>query len=489
MNYLYKLVFALLLTIQVNAQTYYSRGYRSQTFNDPARSGRPIATDIYYPTSTAGNNVPVAIGTARFPVVVFGHGFSLSAGSYSRLADTLTRYGYIVAMPTTETGLAPSHDNFGKDLSFLCSKIIQLDSDPTSFLFQRVTAKAAVGGHSMGGGCSMLAAGSGNNDIDALFNMAAAETNPSATSAALNVTVPSLLFSGSSDCIVPPATQLNMYNNISNACKSNVNITGATHCQIADNNFTCVFGQITSGCNSSPITLNNLFDKTSELLIPFLDYTLNGNCNSGIVYVNRLNSSSGITVNSNCPVPNCNILPNRILQFKGRHEPSIVKLMSEIVVESSTNTSIVYEKSSNGIQFSDWKTFPVVSSSLVFTNQVEDLAPYSPVSYYRLKLTAGSHTVKSGTLAIKTGKGLNLSMPAGNVQHAQLLLLIDNPQKSPYSIRICDMTGKLMHQLQPEMNSTSNTIVLPIQTYARGTYFVELRAAEQPISVNRFIKI
>lgn len=479
----------LFLTLFCKSQTFYQRGYRSQTFNDPSRSGRPIATDIYYPANTAGNNVPVASGSTRFPVVVFGHGFSLAASSYTRLADTLTRYGYIVAMPTTETGLAPSHDNLGKDLSFLCSRLIQLDSDPAFFLFQRITAKAAVGGHSMGGGCSMLAAGSGNNDIDALFNMAAAETTPSATTAALSVNVPSLLFSGSSDCIVPPATQLNMYNNINNACKSNVNITGATHCQIADNNFTCVFGQITSGCNSSPITLNNLFDKTSELLIPFLDYTLNGNCNSGIVYVNRLNSSSGITVNSNCPVPNCNILPNRILQFKGRHEQSIVKLIAEIVIESGTNTSIIYEKSSNGIQFSDWKTIPAVGSSLIFKNKVEDPAPFSPFSYYRLKLTTGSNTIKSGTLAIKTGKGLNLSMPAGNVQHSQLQLLIDNPQKSPYSIRICDMTGKLMQQLQPGINSSTKTIVLPIQTYATGTYFVELRAAEQQISVNRFIKI
>ena len=131
------------------AQPFYQRGYRSVTYSDPSRSGRAIQTDLYYPATAAGTNVAVAAGTNRFPVVVFGHGFSLPTSAYTRLADTLTRYGFIAAFPGTETGLAPSHDNFGKDLSFVATSLIQADSDPTSFLYHRITSKAAVGGHSM----------------------------------------------------------------------------------------------------------------------------------------------------------------------------------------------------------------------------------------------------------------------------------------------------------------------------------------------------
>ncbi|MBU3713335.1 MAG: hypothetical protein FGM46_00120, partial [Ferruginibacter sp.] len=240
----------IFFTIIADAQPFYQRGFRSVTYSDPSRPGRSITTDVYYPANTAGNNVAIASGVNLFPVVVFGHGFVLPASAYTKLADTLTRYGYIVAFPTTESGFSPSHENFGKDLSYLCSAIIQSGSDPASFLFRRVASKAAVGGHSMGGGCSFLAAASGNPDIYALFNLAAAETNPSATTAAGSVNIPSLLFSGSNDCIVPPSTQQGMYANLKADCKSQVTISGATHCQIADNNFTCTFGQASSGCNS-----------------------------------------------------------------------------------------------------------------------------------------------------------------------------------------------------------------------------------------------
>ena len=252
------LLVVLVSTFPVFSQIY-STGHRTVNYFDATRS-RTVPTEIYYPANLTGTNVPVAAGTDQFPVVVFGHGFVINVTSYNWLADSLVKAGYIFAMPTTESGFSPSHGLFGGDLAFLCQRIISLNDSTGNFLYGRVRNRSAVGGHSMGGGCSVLAI-SGNNSINALFNFAAAETNPSAVSAALSVTKPALIFSGSSDCIVNPSVQQSMYNNIPYTCKTYINVTDALHCQFANNNGTCVFGQLTSGCNTSSITPDIVFKK------------------------------------------------------------------------------------------------------------------------------------------------------------------------------------------------------------------------------------
>ena len=114
-------IFLLLLcfTFITSSGQQFQVGKRSQTFADPSRNNRQIATDLYYPVNTNGTNVPIAAGISRFPIVVFGHGFVIGTASYSWLADSLVKNGYIVALPATEGGILPSHDNFGKDISFL----------------------------------------------------------------------------------------------------------------------------------------------------------------------------------------------------------------------------------------------------------------------------------------------------------------------------------------------------------------------------------
>src|SRR5687768_16280873 len=119
---------SIILVIGFNAVSQpYSAGKRTITFIDNSRSARQIPTDIYYPANTAGNDVPLATGVARFPVVVFGHGFLISTSAYKWLADSLVKNGYVVALPATEDGLTPSHLNFGLDLSFLCSRVTSLN--------------------------------------------------------------------------------------------------------------------------------------------------------------------------------------------------------------------------------------------------------------------------------------------------------------------------------------------------------------------------
>lgn len=89
----------------------YPVGKTTMNFTDPSRNNRVIAADVYYPAAFAGTNVPLAAGTDSFPIVVFGHGFVINISSYEWLADSLTKRGYVVALPSTEGGYYHRMDN------------------------------------------------------------------------------------------------------------------------------------------------------------------------------------------------------------------------------------------------------------------------------------------------------------------------------------------------------------------------------------------
>jgi len=461
----------LLLVANTVFSQNYQTGKTSITFTDASRN-RQIATDIYYPANLRGTNVPPATGPERFPVVVFGHGFTLGTSNYAKLGDTLARYGYVAAFPSTETSFSPSHDNFGKDLSFLCTALINSDTIQGSFFYQKLVHKAAVGGHSMGGGCSFLAAGTQNPLIHALFNMAAAETNPSATAAALSVNVPTLIFSGSNDCIVPPSVQQNMYNNLSVDCKSVVNITGATHCQIADNNFNCTFGQISSGCNSSPITVTTVYDKVTASLIPFLDYHLKDNCYRGIDYVTVINSLAGITLQNTCSIPVCQILSSNSLNLYGKKSGD----KAIINWETNNNADILLfdlEKSRDGL---DFIVEASISKNLSGQYSYTDQLPISGQCYYRLKMTEKDNS-KTYSKVIRISSEKELMSLLGyypNPIQELLNLNIYSEIRSNINIVVVDGTGRIASQFKNTITPGSNTLHCNLKELPVGLYYLKI---------------
>lgn len=296
----FSLLFALQFVIFLGFTQPYPVGNRSITFTDLSRNNRSIATDIYYPANTSGSNVPVA-GNAgeKFPVLVFGHGFVMVTSAYANIWNAVVPQGYIVVLPNTESGFSPSHTEFSKDIAFLVSAMQSEGQNNSSAFFDKVDSTSCVMGHSMGGGSSFLSV-QYNSSITAIANLAAAETNPSAIAACANITIPALVIAGGNDCITPPANhQLPMYNALSSACKTYVSITGGSHCQMAESNFNCNFGELT--CTPAPsITRAQQHAIINSLLIPWLNYQLKGDCNAWNDFQNLLSAGSGITSQQSC---------------------------------------------------------------------------------------------------------------------------------------------------------------------------------------------
>ena len=288
-------------------------GHCTINFTDPARGNRPVPSELYYPASVAGENTPLSTGT--FPVIVFGHGFQMAYDSYSYFKNAIVPAGYILVFPKTETSLSPSHSEYGADLAFLVVQMKAEGINPASLFYQHVDSTSAIMGHSMGGGASFLGC-KNNTTPTVMITWAAAETAPSAISAARNVTIPSLVFSADKDCVTPPATnQVPMYDSLASSCKIFINIKGGGHCYFADANFICSLGEF--GCPAFTITREQQHATTLDFTKPFLDYYLKNQSAAWTVFNDSLNNSPRITFQKSCTTTSVNpgILPAPVKIF------------------------------------------------------------------------------------------------------------------------------------------------------------------------------
>lgn len=280
------------------AQTF-STGHTTITFTDATRNNRSIPAEVYYPADADGENVPLATQGGTFPVVVFGHGFVMVWSAYENIWTPLTENGFIAVFPTTESGFSPNHTEFGKDIAFLVTAMQGEGNNASSPFFGRVDYTSAVMGHSMGGGSSFLAM-QYNPNITAVVNLAAAETNPSAIAACGAITQHALVIAGGNDCVTPPtANQLAMYNALGSNCKVYVSIDGASHCQFANSNFNCTFGELT--CTpAAAISRATQHSIVNSLIVPWLKFELENDCTAGLAFELLVTNPTGFTAQKNC---------------------------------------------------------------------------------------------------------------------------------------------------------------------------------------------
>ena len=303
-------VFLIAFTIQFTAQVY-SVGHLSINFIDQTRSGgtsisggvniagtgRVVGTEVDYPAIATGYNTLVADG--KFPIIVLGHGFVMDYTAYNTIYYYLVSKGYIVMLPVTEGGTSPNQGYFGRDLNFLATMGINLNtwSSPASLtkFNGKVMSKVAIGGHSRGGGCSFFAAAN-NSTVSCMFNFAAAEITPSSISSATAVATPALVFSGEQDCVVDTTIQNGHYANLGSTNKFQVILKDLTHCDFSNGtNTSCNFGQTISGCGNQ---INNslAFSSYMNYLEPFLNSQLYGDCSEGQRFMDSINTSSSLRV-------------------------------------------------------------------------------------------------------------------------------------------------------------------------------------------------
>lgn len=278
----------------------YPVGETTLTFYDPARSGRAVPVRVLYPAVAAGAGAAVNTSMASYPIVVFGHGYGIPVSDYQPVWQRIVPAGFIMVLPLTESSGTIVPGNLAVDMRFVFDQMQQQENNnQTSLFYHRISGTGAMAGHSMGGGCSMLAA-AGNAAVTCVFSFAAAEITPSPTAASPNVTAPLLLFGGSRDCATPAnTTQRPMYNAATASCKAFVLLEGANHCQFAAANASCQ--AIEQSCGGiATIADSTQLNRTAAFLIPFLKWQLSGSPFGASQYAALLNSTGTATVTYRC---------------------------------------------------------------------------------------------------------------------------------------------------------------------------------------------
>jgi dienelactone hydrolase len=231
-------------------------GQRSVTVT--RANGSTFTAQLIYPATAAGANQPFHPQAGPAPAISFGHGFLQTTSRYLSTLQHLASHGFIVIASDSETSLFPSHANFASDLSRCLTYLEQQNDAPGAFLAGRVdTAAFGISGHSMGGGASLLAAGT-DLRIRAIAVEAPAETNPSAIAASASLAAPALLIVGDADTIVPTGSHGQLMYNAIRTPRQLANIRGGYHCGFIDSTGI--------GCDSSSLARADQLLTTRRLL-------------------------------------------------------------------------------------------------------------------------------------------------------------------------------------------------------------------------------
>ncbi len=435
------------LIIGAMAQAQFQIGHKTITYNDATRTGgfgsgggagRQIQCEIYYPATIAGDNTPISLG--EFPIISFGHGFAMSWDAYANIWDEFVPKGYILILPRTEGGLipGPSHLDFGKDLVIAGNRLETDCNSVGNFFNTHSNGKMAVMGHSMGGGASFLAAAEGNANFDVIIGLAPAETNPLASTSALNVTIPALVFSGSGDAVTPPVDHHQLiYDELPNSsCRHFVSIIGGAHCYFANSNFNCDFGEGTSG-GAITIDRTEQHEIMFDLLNPYLAFYLKNECSEWTDFLNLLATDARIIAQNDCLYS----LPTA---------PAITQSGTTLSVITSLNVQWVL----NGT--------PIVGA----TN-----------TSYNAGVNYGSYTVIVGDLVVCTATSNPFNYGLGGLIESSFDFSVSpNPSTGKFFINsnetkkqasLTDVQGNKLLDFDIQ-----NETIIDLTSYANGTYFL-----------------
>ncbi|TFH26378.1 MAG: hypothetical protein E4H10_07160 [Bacteroidia bacterium] len=277
----------------------YEIGRMETDFIDPSREDRLIEALILYPADSAGFDVAVALPVRKgFPVIVFGHGYLMPADAYRNIWESLVPEGYVVVLPRSGSGMFPSHKEFGFDMAFMLEEMIRLNRDSASLFSGKLKPDGCLMGHSMGGGAAILGAPQ-SRAVRTLVILAPLDTRPSAVKTAQEISLPSLVFAGSNDCITPPKKhQLPIYESLQSSQKTYINIKGGSHCQMAENNRHCNFAEASFDLEPG-ITREEQHRILNCYILPWLDFYLCGDTAAGRRFEQSLDADPAISYKRN----------------------------------------------------------------------------------------------------------------------------------------------------------------------------------------------
>ncbi len=437
-----------IISVQLSAQNYQIIE-ESVNWVDADRNDRSVAVDLYYPSDDGAT-----IADGQFPVISFGHGFSMGTDAYENLKDFLVPLGYIVAMADTETGFAPSHANLGGDLAFIINQI----GNEAPFT-DHLNGRYGLMGHSMGGGASWLAAA--QIEVDCLVGFAPAETDPSAIAAAGNINAPVLVFSASGDAVTPAAEHHTpIYESTISENKFFVSIDGGAHCYYANTNFACDFGESVSG---GDITISREEQQkiVNDLIEPFLTNHLKGSCPNLGAFEASLAVYPGITYQSAFVETEPFEVEINVDEAQGEIQAGAAETYSWFINGELASTTSILEIPDG----------PAFTYYLIATDEQACFFQSEPMDF--TPMTTGIIQAEVGRLHL-------LPNPAQDY----LQLNFEGTNSQQIHLEIYDLSGQLMCKVEDFVSE----LRLNIADWPSGVYHIAGQVGDKLLGSRRFLK-
>ncbi len=309
-----KILISLFFSLACISFSLAATGTLDLAWTDPSRNNRTVSASLYYPALSDGPGaVPAPAPEGGFPLMVFGHGFLMIADRYTWLADALVPEDMMLLLLETETSALPSHADFGLDMAFALEGMLA-ESENTASPFFGLTGPALLGGHSMGGGASVLAAAA-TDQARGLLLFAPAETSQSAIEAAATITLPSLMLWGTTDCATPlDEHALPIHTALASPCKYLLELFGGSHCQFALPDTYCSLGELF--CSSPGISRDTQLEWSMRLALPWMKSVLGQGSESWLSFQQELDDP-GLVIHESCNTPPVLQTPELSLAFIG----------------------------------------------------------------------------------------------------------------------------------------------------------------------------
>jgi hypothetical protein len=187
-------------------------------------------------------------------------------------------------------------------------------------------------------------------------------------------------------------------------------------------------------------------------------------------------------------------LPVQLISFNGAKDGKVNKLQWSTSSESN-NRGFELERSADGKNFSSIAFVQTKAengtSNSTISYSFSDERATNATTYYRLKQVDrdGKITYSSATVVIKGDKyGLEISAVYPNPARERINLSITSGVAEKASISITDLNGRVVKQLNINLNAGDNYINLDINSLAPGSYVIRLINSQSEPKTAQFIK-
>jgi hypothetical protein len=208
------------------------------------------------------------------------------------------------------------------------------------------------------------------------------------------------------------------------------------------------------------------------------------NTSSNIVTVPGMNNYSGIWT----LVGNSTPLPVELLYFEAKAADNEKVICNWITATEINNDYFVVERSRNGLRFDDiGKVEGAGNSNQMLSYAFTDHAPFTGVSYYRLKQVDFDGNFSYSNIVavniIKQGSFSVFPNPALNT----ITISFISSSRSDVHLDVISSSGQVVQSLVIESTSGTNQQVLDISNLAAGVYTIRLQNKHEVI-YERLIK-